>query len=237
MRAGQLMPRDLEILRFLTRFGVATAEQVHREVFGEQRVRNAYRRLEVLASHRLVNHQRVFWRKPGVWWATQSGTRASGVELKPYKLNKPLLEHTLELVNLYQEIGFGGEEYLRWRTERELRREMITRPIPDAMAMFVPRQWTSIELELSNKRSVRYRELLEGYAENEHLSNVRFYFSSGPAMRRVERIAWEIGEEYRLPIDYFQFFEYEPEGFFSDAPRRSAPGDRIRSTQQDGVPF
>lgn len=229
MKSGQLMPRDFDVLRFLARFGVATVEMVHTELYQDQQLRNAYRRLEVLASHKLVKYQKIFYRKPGVWWASRAGVELSGVDLAPYKLNKVQLEHTLELVNLYQAIRASTEEeFLRYLTEREVRRDTKEKPIPDALVTFEPKMWTALELELVNKRNDRYLEKLRDYANNLDLEGVRFYFKSEDGARRVSRIAQKVSAETSAPEGYFRFYVYRPEGFFLDAPSPPSGEERIR---------
>lgn len=228
MKKGQLVPRDFDVLRFLARFGVATVEMVHAELYQDQQLRNAYRRLEVLASHKLVKYQKIFYRKPGVWWASKAGVELSGVDLAPYKLNKVLLEHTLELVNLYQAIVASKEGFLRYRTEREVRRDTKEKPIPDALVAFEPNLWTALELELVNKRNDRYSEKLRDYANTLDLEGVRFYFRSGDGARRAARIAAKVSAETSAPEGYFRFYEYRPEGFFSDVPGPPSDKERIR---------
>lgn len=203
-------------------------DMVHDEFFAEQKERNAYRRLEVLKDQGLVKHERIYWRKPGVWWASAAGVRLSGIDLRPYALNKVLLEHTLEQVNLYRATIKSGEEFLRWRTEREVRHEASEKPIPDALVAFAPQSWTALELELNNKRSHRYTELLRSYAERQDLDGVRFYFKSVDGARRAARIAAGVTTKVPTPAGYFRFYEYRPEGFFSDQPLRPPDKKTIR---------
>src|SRR5687767_2420244 len=61
----QLTPRDVEILRDLTRFYGLTVEQLARRHFGAEAT--AYHRLTSLARARLVVLHRPFYRGPGVY--------------------------------------------------------------------------------------------------------------------------------------------------------------------------
>ena len=81
-RGRQITERDLELLCFLTRYGVATAEQVRREFFGGS-VKAAYMRLRVLQERGMVRGERVFYEMPGVYRVTEQGARLAGVGLPP----------------------------------------------------------------------------------------------------------------------------------------------------------
>ncbi len=233
-KMGQLISTDIEVLRFLARFGVATAEMVHEEILAEQKLRNAYRRLEVLKLHKLVKYRKILFGKPGVWWATGAGVKLGGVDLPTYEFNLVLLEHTLEQVNLRRAILARGEGFLRWSTEREARKQTLEKPFPDALVAFEPNQWTALELELNNKRSNRYTELLQAYANKQYLEGVRFYFKSQAGARRAAQIATSVTAGTSIPPGYFRFYAYWPEGLFSDAPSATPASARIRDL--DSVP-
>lgn len=231
------IPDDLRALTFLARFGVAHVGQVHAQSFPDLSVRTAYRRLEVLEQHGLVAQRRTLWRRPGVFWATRKGIELCGEDLPPYRFNQTLLAHTVELVNLFSEIDADPEPYLRYRPEREIRAERSSRPLPDALVAFEPNRWTALELELTNKRAVRYRQSLRDYAECEDVHYVRYYFASREGARRSSGIAAEVAREYGLHSSHFSYYAYRPEGLLSEGSLAYPPRGRVTYLGSAGSGF
>ena len=124
-RGPQLTERDVEILRWITRHGVVTAELVGRRFFwrDEQETYGrwaAYRRLAALRELGLVLSDTPFAREPAVLRVTREGARIADVGLYPAPLVLSQLRHSLAVVALAEFLlaqHVGGELI----TERELR--------------------------------------------------------------------------------------------------------------------
>lgn len=188
-RGAKLTERDLEILRFIVRFGTVTMEQIKAYAFwyggGMGGVEPAsdsavYRRLRRLKSLELVKHERVLWNKPGIYRITEPGARYADVELPPARVDLSRLYHHLEVVDLSLEVLGKMESGHHWATEREVRQELLNRGrgssgkmgsgsktgrIPDGLLISPNGERVAIELELTQKRTDDYRKILKGYAD------------------------------------------------------------------------
>lgn len=124
-RSPQLTARDLDILRWIARHGVVTAELVGRRFFWRPERRDygkwaAYRRLRALGELGYVQSNKPFAHRSAVLRVTREGARIADVGLRPATLVLAELEHTLALVALteYLLFEYRGAELT---TERELR--------------------------------------------------------------------------------------------------------------------
>jgi hypothetical protein len=124
-RGPQLTERDVEILRWMTRHGVVTAELVGRRFFWRSDLKTygkwaAYRRLAALRELGLVLSDKPYAHEPAVLRVTREGARIADVGLYPAPLVLSQLRHTLAVVGLAEFLlaQHRGAELL---TERELR--------------------------------------------------------------------------------------------------------------------
>src|SRR5712691_9484646 len=104
-RGPQLTDRDLEILRWIARHGVVTAELVARRFFWRPKEKRAgvwaaYRRLHALHELGLLITDKPFARSPAVLRVTREGARIADVGLRPAPLVLSELRHTLAVVSL-----------------------------------------------------------------------------------------------------------------------------------------
>jgi hypothetical protein len=124
-RGPELTERDIEILRWMTRHGVVTAELVGKRFFWRTD-RNgygmwaAYRRLRALRDLGLILSDKPFAHAPAVLRVTREGARIADVGIRPAPLVVSQLRHSIALVWLteYLLAEYPGAELT---TERELR--------------------------------------------------------------------------------------------------------------------
>jgi hypothetical protein len=116
-RGPQLTERDIEILRWITRHGVVTAELVGRRFFWRDEQETcgrwaAYRRLAALRELGLVLSDAPFAREPAVLRVTREGARIADVGLYPAPLVLSQLRHSLAVVALAEFLlaQHGGAE-------------------------------------------------------------------------------------------------------------------------------
>jgi hypothetical protein len=200
-RGPQLTDRDIEILRWMTRHGVVTAELVGRRFFWRPREKDygrwaAYRRLRALRQLGLILSSKPFLNHPAVLRVTREGARIADVGLRPAPLVLSELAHSLALVGLTEFLlhEHPGAELI---TERELRaaryRELRegTRPIehgraPDALLRIPVKsktvQTVALELDLSRKDARAMERMIRQY-DREPVDRIWWYVT--PA--RVER--------------------------------------------------
>ena len=221
----QLTARDLSILSFVLRFGVATAEQVRREFFGSS-PNAAYRRLKALSELGLLRSERVFFGEPGIYVVTEPGAKLAGADLPPPRRLRERVHHAIEMIELSHLLRHDEfEEVEEWISEREIRRDrMISRReerngrmlpggpmvrIPDGIMILSDGSEVAVELELTPKRKANYRRIFDSYErqfEDGRLDSARFYFTSKQALKRVEAICGHHAVYRRV-----DFRHYEPQ--------------------------
>lgn len=216
----QLTDRDIEILRWMTRHGVVTAELVGRRFFWrpEQRTYGkwaAYRRLAALANLGLVLSDKPFAHKPAVLRVTREGARIADVRLRPAPLVLSQLMHTLAVVLLAERLRFEhrGAELV---TERELRahrykerrtaeRDSSHGRTPDAL-LHIPSKGVgaegvtrvAVELDLARKDRRALERMIHQY-DHEDVDAVWWYVA--PArVQRTQALVRELDADDRIEV-------------------------------------
>jgi len=237
----QFTMRDLELLAFLGRHRLATAEQLQRRFSLTES--KAYARLRGLRARRLIRHERDV-PGPGIFLATRGGLRLSDVDLAEASFSLATLRHDLAVADVAIELEREG----RWLfSERELRRAIAEgygddyriecresgtgrtlRHLPD-LAVNDPdgSAWTAVEVELTQKRSERTRSILSGYrSAREGLQGVLYVVPSETARRRIEGLGRKVGLDGRLQV----IRQGEPAGPALEAIARSGEESEHRRT-------
>src|ERR1019366_5694328 len=127
---SELTGRDIAMLRYATRHGVCTADQLTRRFFTSDSA--CWRRLRALEALGLIVRRRTWWQGPQVVLATPLGSQLADVDVPAARLNLPELEHSLALVDLSEQVLLS-QPGSQWLTERELRRDAIRRHRQDGM--------------------------------------------------------------------------------------------------------
>jgi hypothetical protein len=197
-RSGpQLTQRDREILGWIARHGIVTADQVARRFFlrdgGSAGKRAAYRRLAVLEQMGLLRRDRTpFWRAPHVLRATKAGVEMGEVDVAPARIVEPELRHALALVDLMDELERAHPKGTI-RTEREIRtdrwherhagtRDPARGRTPDGQLTLPGGKTIAIELDLTPKRSKDFERILRAYRQ-ERFDKVWWYVLPGVVPR------------------------------------------------------
>ena len=90
------------MLRYATRHGVCTADQLTRRFFTSDSA--CWRRLRALEGLGLIVRRRTWWQGPQVILTTPLGAQLADADLSPARLNLPELEHSLALVDLSEQL-------------------------------------------------------------------------------------------------------------------------------------
>jgi len=197
--------RDLEILRFIGRYGFATAEVVS-DLFGLKCAR-VYRLLDRLRSGGFLTYRRPYREFAGAYCLTRKGCRVCGLPV--------MRELKLELVNYRHQLGvlrLGAEEEAQdgssVLTEREIRGrasfgETWAVPLPGPgtkvrwpdLVVVREHEVIAVELELAAKRSTRLARIIDGYERQTTYSEVLFVVEQGAVAERIAQIAsgWRPG--------------------------------------------
>lgn len=204
VRGPQLTERDAEIIRWMTRHGVVTAELVGRRFFWRPAVNDygkwaAYRRLRALRELGLVLSNKPFADRPAVLRVTREGAEMSGAGLRPAPLVLSELRHSIAVVWLTEYLlaenagaELTTERELRAQRYRELRdgtRQAEQGRAPDALLRIPTKgagaqgvMTVAVELDLSRKDRRAMERMVRQY-DREKVDRVWWYVT--PA--RLER--------------------------------------------------
>src|SRR6202162_565562 len=170
---SELTGRAIAMLRYATRHGVCTADQLTRRFFSSDSA--CWRRLRALERLGLIVRRRTWGQSPQGGLAHHLGSQLAAVDLPPARLNLPELEHALALVDLSEQL-LSSQPGSQWLTERELRRDSIRRHREDGMdarpvrirtpdgVLVLGAKRVAVELDLTPKRTEQYEQLLRAYA-------------------------------------------------------------------------
>lgn len=174
--------RDVEMLSWIGRHGMVTADQVAQHFFsrdgGTVGTRAAYRRLRKLEEERLVRRDVTFARWPAVIRVTGPGARVAEIDVDPARLVWAEVRHSLALVDLTEEL-LAANLGARLVTEREIRAlrfrelaEKTRRPgfgrIPDGILHLKDGRTVAVEIDLTAKRQRDVERILLGYKQERY---------------------------------------------------------------------
>ena len=219
-RGPALTDRDLEILRWITRHGIVTAELVGRRFFWNPQRKlygqwAAYRRLAALDTLRLVIRDKPYASKPEVIRVTREGARIADVGLRPARLVLSELDHALAVVRLAERLAFEhrGSELI---TERELRaqryrerlageRETSVGRTPDAHLRIPVKgkrkqiEDVALELDLTRKDRRALLRMVEQYDQERDYDAIWWYVPP-VRVKRLKDFVVEHGADRRIEV-------------------------------------
>jgi hypothetical protein len=219
-RGPQLTERDGEILRWITRHGLVTAELVGRRFFWRADANDygrwaAYRRLRALRELGLILNDKPFADHPEVLRVTREGARIADVGLRPAPLVLSELRHSLAVVWLTEYLlaenagaELTTERELRAERYRELRdgkREPEQGRAPDAL-LLIPTKGpgaqgvmsVAVELDLTRKDRRTMERIVRQY-DRESVDRVWWYVA--PArFERTRALVRELRAEDRIEV-------------------------------------
>lgn len=219
VRGHQVTDRDVEILRWIARHGVVTAELVGRRFFWRPD-RNTYgqwatyRRLAALERMRLIIRTRSYGYPLPVVRVTRQGAEIADAGIRPAPLVATQLRHTLALVWLteYLLTEHSGaqlvtERELRAQRYRELRngeREIEHGRAPDALLHLpardasAPIETVAIELDVSRKDRRAMERMVRQY-DREVVDRV-WWFVRPVQVERTRQLVHELHADDRIEV-------------------------------------
>lgn len=220
-RGPQLTERDGEILRWMARHGVVTAELVGRRFFWRPQENDygkwaAYRRLRALRELGLVLSNKPFADRPAVLRVTREGARIADVGLRPAPLVLSELRHSLAVVGLTEYLlaenagaELTTERELRAQRYRELRdgvREVEEGRAPDALLRIPTNDGSAqgvmtvaVELDLSRKDRRAMDRMIRQYDYENDIDKVWWYVMQG-RVARTRALVSELNAEDRFEV-------------------------------------
>lgn len=219
-RGPQLTERDIEILRWITRHGVVTAELVGRRFFWRPEDKSygkwaAYRRLAAMERLGLILRDKPFANEPAVLRVTREGARIADVGIRPAPLVLSQLRHTVAVVLLAEGLA-AQHRGCELQTERELRAERYRLQrqgvdtsrgrIPDAL-LSIPAKGpgaqkikrVAVELDLTRKDRRALERMIYQYDEIDGIDAVWWYVHP-VRMERTRDIVRELAAEDRFEV-------------------------------------
>lgn len=200
-----LTARDEELVRWVARHGLVTADQVGRRFFPSMWA--AWRRLRRLQAAGLVRREPAFRDLPFIVHVTGAGARLAACDVLPARLDPGLLRHALAVVDLSEEL-LAQHAGAVWTTERELRRDRMRaaredpaerqRRTPDGLLMLADGQRVAVELDLTPKRSRKLEDLADAYAVDPAVDVVWWYLPSAAAAARMRELVNERALEHLI---------------------------------------
>ncbi|MGC2372860.1 MAG: hypothetical protein WA484_03195 [Solirubrobacteraceae bacterium] len=220
VRGPQLTERDGEILRWMTRHGVVTAELVGRRFFWRPGVNDygkwaAYRRLRALRTLGLVLKDKTFVDHPEVLRVTREGARIADVGIRPAPLVLSQLRHSIAVVWLTEyllaenaDAELTTERELRAERYRELRdgtRETEHGRAPDALLRIPVKgagaqgvMTVAVELDLTRKDRRAMERMVRQY-DRERVDRIWWYVT--PArLERTRALVRELRADNRIEV-------------------------------------
>jgi hypothetical protein len=219
VRGHQITERDVEILRWIARHGVVTAELVGRRFFWRPDRSTygkwaTYRRLAALEHMRLIIRTRSYGYPLPVLRVTRQGAHIADTGLRPAPLVASQLRHTLALVWLteYLLTEHAGSELV---TERELRaqryrdlrngdREIEHGRAPDALLHLpardasAPTETVAIELDVSRKDRRAMERMVRQY-DRESVDHV-WWFVRPVQVERTRQLVHQLHADDRIEV-------------------------------------
>ncbi len=216
----RLTERDVEILRWIARHGVVTAELVGRRFFWRPD-RNtygkwaAYHRLAALERMRLIIRTRSHGYPIPVLRVTRDGARTADVGVRPAPLVHSELQHTIALVWLTEYL-LNENAGAQLTTERELRaeryrqrheaeRDLEQGRAPDALLRLPDHkpegrdvETVAVELDVSRKDRRAMERMIHQY-DRENVDRV-WWFVRTVRVERTRQIVRELRADDRIEV-------------------------------------
>ena len=200
-----LTQRDEELVRWVARHGLVSADQAGRRFFPSMWA--AWRRLRRLEAGGLLRREPAFRDMPFVVRVTGAGARLAACDVLPARLDAGLLRHALALVDLSEDL-LADTPGAEWITERELRRDLMRaaradpeerqRRTPDGVLVLPDGRRVAVELDLTPKRTRKLEQLADAYALDSTVDCVWWFLPSAASAARMRELVAERGLEHLI---------------------------------------
>ena len=206
----------MDMMRFMGEQKFVTVEQLSRRFFPNEvgrTNRTCYRRILKLKRYALVESRTARLGGKVVYQVASMGvqelSRCEGWAL-PYlgRVDGRHFEHDLRLTDVRIALHSLGVE--RWLSERILRKKRYAGHVPDALLRLGNRK-CSLELELTQKRKGRYRQMFKESLRHHPDLDLVWYLASTKAIEKAVHLqASAIGDRRRYFVSSFSEFLKDP---------------------------
>lgn len=227
----KLQDRDLEILKFINKFGYVSTDNIAK-LFKLTKPRTS-QILNRLIDNDYIKKQRMLVNKPAIYLLRSKATDLLGVN-RVKKVSLQNLEHNLAVIEVYVDLKLENPE-TNIKSDRELRsgikfKKQNRKHIPDLVVdteELNGKRGLAIEVELTRKSKDRLKSIGRSYAYTLDYVGVAYYCSSS-AYTHVRRHL--LGQENMKIVNYFGDVE-EPKPNITKAINyvSNANAEKIRS--------
>ena len=186
-KSKNVTKRDLEILRFIAKFGYVYIEHIEKAFNLNKVSRRAYQLIGKLKQLRLIAGQRVLYRAPELLYLTKRGNEMIGT--KPArKIALATLDHDLNIIYFYLALR---DRYVNHdiMTDRELLKDNYkigdTGHRPDLL-IIGDNDYIAVEIELSRKTANRLKKIKNYYLDNHEYTKV-LYLCNGNTYNYIKK--------------------------------------------------
>ena len=175
----RLTERDIEIIQFINEFGFCEMNQIE-EKFFLNKPRN-YEIMRRLVKNGFVNHERIFFRRPGIYYASAKGSGYTDLPVVDRLLTNQYI-HQISIIKVYLKLQQLYPD-ASWISERRLKHEKFydgigkTGHISDGIFLFPDGRRIAIEVEMSVKGKNRIEKILREYGADLSIKEVWYYCS------------------------------------------------------------
>jgi DNA-binding MarR family transcriptional regulator len=179
----RITDRDLEILNFINNFGFCELPQIGKRF--NLKIRRAYQIVNRFIEAGLLEHERIFYKKHGIYRLTQKGAKYT--ELPPlYRVSLANYKHDILMIEVYLKLRALYPE-AEWISERQLKHDKYfdglgkKGHLPDGILKFPNEiirgeaKQVAIEVELTAKGKKRTESILTGYGKDFSITEVWYY--------------------------------------------------------------
>lgn len=220
----RMQKRDENLMQYLSKYGVLSTDQIRKTLFQNTAQTTVLRRLRILEGEGLILRNDGLLSGGCAWGLSRKGASLIEAPL-PFRFqNKNTLLHDVALTELrmsLEKIGAGEN----WSSEQEIKRRSSFQPgsgfmstnIPDAI--FVANKngenkVIALELELTPKGHLRYKNIFSNYMSRTSLSYVWYVVRDQKIMRLIFSM-WEKIKKYphspELLVSLFADILHHPE--------------------------
>lgn len=189
-----LTERDIEIMRYIHKFGYLAARHVTAAF--KMHPKAAYRRLSIMTKSGYLRRVRPLAEEAGVYLLTEHGIEACDAGRGRARIRLHTFKHDLLVADIALALAATGGD--RWITERELRAGAggIGRPgprahVPDGVLARSGKR-IAVEVELTAKPKARLEKLLRGYVRRTEYQQIWYFCKTKRQAEHIQDVARRI---------------------------------------------
>ena len=191
----RLTARDVDVLRWITRHGIVTADQIGAAYFPSKWA--AYKRLKALDAMGLIRRDAAWHRAPKVIRVSPAGARVADIGVKEARLSLAQVPHDVAVVDLCEYL-LAHNKGATLQTERELRVAQYRTTVkgrgamartPDGVLTLKDGTTVAFELDLTHKDSRTVDSVVRAYErQTKQFAKMWWFVDGHAAAERYARV-------------------------------------------------